>query len=353
MEKFNREMLSLARDYRGFTQGELETRSGVSQSLISKAEHGLLDPSDDALQRLAKALNFPANFFLEPGRRVGLPHFHAQQRSRVPAKSLARIEAFINIRRRHVSKLLKSYDLAATKPIPQIDLDETGLTPERVASRLREYWLIPRGPVPSVTEIIEDAGGIVILSRFGTDLLDGLSIRSEGLPPLFFMNRDVSGDRFRFSLARELGHLVMHSLPEDDERMEAEAHRFASAFLMPRDDVRPYFMDSKLSTFAKIKAFWKVPIRELIDRSHDLELMTDYQHKALTTQYNKTFREAEPVEVPLEVPTTVRKMVRYHLERLGYSVGELATMLCVEEEQLQQVYLDKPRLRVVSSNDDA
>ena len=62
---------------------------------------------------------------------------------------------------------------------------------------MREYWLIPRGPLPSVTEIIEEAGGIVIVSRFGTNMLDGISFRSEGAPPMFFMNRDMpaSGSR--------------------------------------------------------------------------------------------------------------------------------------------------------------
>ena len=45
-QRFNREMLALARDARELTQEDLARASGVSQSLISKAEDGLLDPSD-------------------------------------------------------------------------------------------------------------------------------------------------------------------------------------------------------------------------------------------------------------------------------------------------------------------
>lgn len=45
--------------------------------------------------------------------------------------------------------------------------------------------MLPRGPVSNLVELIEEAGGIVIIARFGTSLLDGLSFRTEGLPPLF------------------------------------------------------------------------------------------------------------------------------------------------------------------------
>lgn len=353
-EKFNREMLALARDARGETQEELAKKSGVSQALISKAEHGLLEPSADALEQLATALDFPVSFFLQNGRRIGLPHFHERKRAKVPSKTLTRIEAMINVRHQHVTKLLRSYEMAAAKPIPQVDLDEQGLTPEKVATRLREYWLLPRGPVPSVTEIIEQAGGIVILSRFGTDILDGISVRSHGLPPLFFMNRDVPGDRFKFSLARELGHLVMHGIPDDDSKMEHEAYRFAAAFLMPSQEIRPYLNEPKISSLARVKAFWGVPISALIHRSYELKLITDYQYKMINSQYNKVCGDAEPVDLPLEQPTTLRKMVRHHLDNLGYSVADLAALLCVREDFLRNAYLEKPRLRLVSSaNGDA
>lgn len=350
--KFNRDMLALARDVRELTQEELARASGVSQSLISKAEHGLLDPSGEALEKLAGTLGFPKEFFEQKDRRIGLPHFHARQRARVPAKSLARIEAMINIRRQHVGRLLRSFEVSAAKPIPQIDLDEKGLTPELVATRLREYWLLPRGPVASVTEIVENAGGIVILSRFGTDLLDGLSIRSDGLPPLFFMNRDVPGERFRMSLAKELGHVVMHGIPDDDETMEMQARRFATAFLLPAQDVRPYLSDAKITNLARVKAFWHVSIKDLIERAFELKLMTDYQYKNITGQYNKTYKDSEPVPVPMETPERLQDIVRYHLKDLNYSVQELAKLLCVREDYVQQAYLGRPRLRVISPTAD-
>jgi Zn-dependent peptidase ImmA (M78 family)/transcriptional regulator with XRE-family HTH domain len=346
-EKFNPDMVRLARDAREATQGDLADWSGVTQALISKIENGLTQPSDEVADKIADALKFPRSFFLQQERAIGFPPFHYRKRSRLGTKALASIGASINIRRQHVSKLLRSYDLDVQKPIPQIDLDQTGLTPEQVAGRLREYWLLPRGPIDNLVELIERAGGIVILTRFGTDLLDALSFRLEGLPPLFFLNRDVSGDRFRFSLAHELAHIVLHSTPDDDQKMEAEADRFAAAFLMPAPDIRPYLSTVKISTLSRVKAYWKVSIKSLIKRAHDLKLVTDHYYKVLNIQYNKAFSQGEPVEIALERPSLLANIFQFHMRALGYTLRELADLLCLREEDMRLAYVEGPRLRLV------
>src|SRR3954454_2426112 len=124
------------------------------------------------------------------------------------------------------------------KPIPQLDLVATGLTPETVAARLRSYWMLPRGPVRNLVEIVEDAGGIVIQTKVQKNILPAISFRSEGLPPLFFMKREMSAETFRLLLAQEVGHIVMHNFPDDEARMAAQAQRFASEFLMPAADIK-------------------------------------------------------------------------------------------------------------------
>jgi len=342
-------MLRLARDAREATQEDLANWSGVTQALISKVENGLTQPSEEVVEKIAAALRFPRAFFFQQERAMGFPPFHYRKRTRLGAKALARINASMNIRRQHVAKLMRSYEREVLKPIPQYDLDETGLTPERVAERLRAYWMLPRGPVDNIVDLIERAGGIVIPVRFGTDLLDAISFRAEGLPPLFFVNKDIPGDRYRFSLAHELGHIVMHNIPADDQKMEAEADRFAAAFLMPAQDVRPYLNTVKISTLARVKAFWKVSIKALIKRAHDLKLITDHYYKVLNIQYNKSFAQGEPIVIPLEQPSALKNAVKYHMQNLGYSIRDLAAMLCLTEDDAQLVYGDVPRLRLISS----
>jgi Zn-dependent peptidase ImmA (M78 family)/DNA-binding XRE family transcriptional regulator len=351
VSRFNADMLKLAREHREFTQADLAKHAGVTQALVSKIENGLIaQPSEDVVTKLADAVRFPPAFFEQNERVAGFPHFHYRKRVKLGTKALAHIGATINIRRQHVSKLLRSYEIAPTKPIPQIDLDEAGSTPERVAEKMREYWMIARGPIPNVVELIEEAGGIVILCRFGTNLLDGISFRAEGLPPLFFMNRDVPGDRFRFSLAHELGHMILHTIPSDDEKMEDEAHRFAAALLMPGPEIKPYLVAPKLSTLARVKAYWKVSIKALIRRAHDLKLITDNQYRWLNVQYSKAFKSGEPVPIEREQPTRLRSLMQYHLADLGYSITDLANLLCIRSDDLERAYMPKPGIRLVVSN---
>lgn len=350
-ERFNPAMLRLARDARKLTQADLADGSGVTQALISKLEHGLItEPSDEVVVALSGALKFPPAFFRQQGRVVGFPHFHYRRRARMGAKELARIEAIINIRRQHLVKLLRSYEQPVGKPIPQVDLDAAGSTPEKVAEQMRAYWLLPRGPVDDLVGVIEDAGGIIISANFETALLDGVSFRSEGLPPLFFMNNTMPGDRFRFSLAHELGHMVLHAIPADDADMEDQAHRFAAEFLMPAADIRPYLKDAKISAFARVKKFWKVSIKALIKRAHDLKMITEHQYKMLCIQYNKAFKAGEPGDVHVEEPSRLKAVVRYHLEHLGYTIGDLAKLLCAREEDISLAYFGRPRLQLIDSS---
>ena len=350
----NADMLKLARDVRELTQTELASKLGFTQALISKIENGLISqPSDEVIEKLVAVLGFPSEFFFQNDRAEGFPHFHFRKRAKLGAKPLAHINAVINLRRMHIAKLHRSYEVEIDKPIPQIDLEAAGVSPEKLADRIREYWMLPRGPVNDLTRVIEDAGGIVVLCKFGTNLIDGISFRSAGLPPVFCMNRDVPGDRFRFSLAHELGHMIMHSLPEDDARMEAEAHRFAAAFLMPATDVRAHLSAPKLSTLGRAKALWKVSIKALIKRSHDLKMITDQQYKNLMVGYSKAFKEGESYPLDVEQPRRLKEMVQYHVVQLGYSIKELANLLCMTPDEAQRAYIGPPQrggLRLVVSN---
>ncbi len=347
--RFNPDMLRLARDANSLTQAELAGASCVTQALISKLEHGLVtEPSDEVVNALAGSLKFPPAFFYQPDRAIGFPHFHYRRRAKMGAKELARIEAVINIRRQHLQRLMRSYEQPVEKPIPQVDLDASGTTPEKIAERMRAFWLLPRGPVNNLVEVVEQAGGIIISADFHTALLDGVSFRSEGLPPLFFMNNIMPGDRFRFSLAHELGHMILHTVPGDDAEMEDQAHRFAAEFLMPAAEIRPYLKEAKISSFARIKKFWKVSIKALIKRAHDLKMITDHQYKMLNIQYNKAFKAGEPGDVPIETASRLKAVVRYHVEQLGYTMVDLGRLLCIREDDVSRVYGATPRLKLVT-----
>ena len=350
--RVNADMVQLARASRGMTQAEAADAASVTQALLSKIENKLVvNPSEDIVAAFARALRYPVDFFYQTGRTHGLPQYHYRKRSKLGAKTLATIQAVINIRRQHVQKLVRSVDREIHRGIPQIDLDETNMTPAQVAEKMREYWMVPRGPLGDVTELVETAGGIVILSDFGTRFLDAISFRLPGLPPLFFMNRDVPGDRYRFTLCHELGHMIMHNGPGDDETMEGQADAFAAAFLMPAADIRPQLADVNLPKLGRLKPVWRVAIKALVRRAYDLKMITPHQYKYMNMDYNKAgYNAGEPFPVEQEQPTTLSNLIDHHMRQLGYSVQEMAQTLLLEAEEFKQAYLPRGRIELVVSN---
>ena len=365
MDKFNHNMMTLARDARGLTQAELADRMKVGQGTLSKYETGFSEPPSEFVDLLAAELGFQRPFFFEPGRPYGLPPFHYRRRKKLSAKALARIVAEMNIRRLHISKMLVSFSMRTNAFIPEIDPNDyrgkgrAPVTPEDAARVVRDMWMLPAGPIPNMIELLEDNGGIVIPCDFGTDLLDAMSQRIDGLPVLFFVNINAPADRIRHTLAHELGHMVLHTTQvKSDEEMESEADEFAGAFLVPANEIRPQLRKFDLRQLANLKLYWKVSMAALAVRADRLNLITPYQSKMFWIEMSKLgYRKREPNEPPRENPSLLRHMVSFHLKKLGYSTAELAKLLHLHEPEFTEMYRadilgqatnGRPALRVVN-----
>lgn len=353
--QFNRAMLSLARAARGLTQSELAKSARVTQALISKLESGLtVDPSQETLEAISLALRVPVAFLVSDEKPHGMPQFHYRKRAKLGRKALDLIEAQINIRRIHAARLFKSYEPDAER-FPAIDLTNSGWTPQQAAQSVRGLWMLPRGPIDNLTAAIEDNGAVVIQIDFGTSLLDALSFRIPGLPPLIFINNDMPGERYRFTLAHELAHLLLHNQPETDENMEAQADEFAAELLLPAKEIRPYLVSPSLGSLARVKPYWKVSIKALCVQCIRLKIITPNQYTGLMVNYSKARygRFGEPFPIPVETPSALGAAVAYHIKTLGYSAEEMAALLMMESEEFRQIYspptpTTQPRLRIVN-----
>jgi len=149
---------------------------------------------------------------------------------------------------------------------------------------LRAYWEIPSGPIDNLTDLVEQAGVIVVHSSLGESVVSGVTFAVSGLPPLVVLNEEQPADRLRFTLAHELGHLVMHKFPTPN--MEDEANAFAGALLMPANDIRPYFAGRRIDflLLAALKLEWKVAMQSLLMRARSLGMVTPKQERYLWQQ---------------------------------------------------------------------
>lgn len=336
----NHMMVALARESRGLTQSELARRVGTSQGQLSKIEAGVLPVTTELLEGLARELSYPENFFKQsdPVLGPGTTEFFHRKRQAVSARLLGKIHAQINIRRMNVARLLRSTELTIHN-IPQFDLDEFHGAADEIARAVRATWQLARGPIPQLTRTIEDAGGIVVACDFETTLVDAVSRWVPGLPPLFFLNQNMPGDRQRLSLAHELGHIVMHQTPRAE--MEDEAYRFAAELLMPAADIRTSLDDLTLERLAALKPFWRVSMAALLKRADDLGRISPRRARTLWMQLGKAglrVREPSEVAVPVEQGSLISEMLGVHRQEFGYTLEQISDLLALNADEIRDTF---------------
>lgn len=355
--KFNSDLMRVARQARCLSQAQLSTQSGLSQGNISKIENGISEPPQEVVEKIAKALGFPVSFFFQAYQPFGLPvsvHPMFRKKASVGVKALEQLEAELNIRLFHYQKLLRAAEIEADLPLPRLDIDDYDGDVQKIAELVRRTWGIPHGPIKNLVDYIERAGCVVIHCDFEGIGVDGVTITMRGMPPFIFLNRANPADRQRFTLAHELGHIVMHRLPVPD--MEEQANLFASTLLMPPDQIRPY-LSGRLTVqkLASLKPIWRVSMASLLVTAHKTGYISDNQSQWLWRQFSSMgYRKVEPPELdfPVEKPTVMEEVFQIHADEYGYSAEEIAAVLHVGLEDARKlhpsVFFKQPsHLRVV------
>jgi len=348
--KINPVMLILARESRGYTQGQLSKKIGIGQAALSKYENGILEIAPEYLQVIASALEYPQSLFIRSATTLGFGStcMYHRKRQTLSVNELKRIQAKVNLTRMNIEILLRSAELEADYPFPNFDVAEYGDV-EEIAYLTRRTWHVPLGPITNLVDTIERAGGIVIPMSFGNRKLDAISQWPPGMPPLFFINSDMPWERIRFSLAHELGHLIMHRIPSPEQ--EEEADTFASSFLMPESEIRPDLYSLNLMRAAQLKSYWRVSMQALIRRAYNIGQLTESQYRRLFTQVSKHgWRLSEPNPLSSENPSSFWALTNVHLEQHRYTIAALSELLTLSEQEFKADYLPRFNgpIRIVS-----
>jgi Zn-dependent peptidase ImmA (M78 family)/transcriptional regulator with XRE-family HTH domain len=335
----NPEMLVVARESRGLTQTALAEKIGVTQSKVSKYEIGSLDVSASDMLKLSKCLDYPPEFFSLRELVYGLAdYFYYRKKAALTVSQQKSIEAQANVLRIRVMRLLRGVEMESPNQFPHIDVDSVDDGPAEVARRIRAAWSLPSGPIRSVMGAAEGAGGIILCRPFGTTHVDSVIQCPSGLPPLFLINSSLgsSGERQRYSLAHEIGHVVMRNFMSPDP--EGEANRFASEFLMPEREISRDLDDLSLAKAFRLKPYWKVSIQALIRRAYDLKKINERKYRGMFADLSaRGFRVNEPNRLPVEQPVLIDELISIHYDRMGFDDITMCRLLisCVRDYESQ------------------
>lgn len=338
----NRNAIILARESRRLTQAELSNLLSMKQGTLSKIENGFLPVNDNILESLTKTLKYPKEFFYEDIKISPLNFNIFRKNKSISTKDLDYLNAIINIYKMHFNKLFKNISPEENK-IVHYDVDLN--TPQEIANFVREYWEISPGPIENMVVLLENAGIFVKYIDYKENGFSGVTSKTENGSYLIFVNRNMPVDRIRFTLAHELGHIIMHEYPTSN--MEKEAHEFASEFLMPSLEIRKYITDVSFPTLIQLKRLWKVSMASLLMKARELNLITQRKYQSTWTLFSKYgYRKMEPYsdDIPFEETQFSQDVIQIYLEQLNYSIDELCSLLRLNKDEFYLNYLQESNL---------
>ena len=323
----NGKCIKLARESRGLSQSKLSELLGVTQATLSRFEKGVLTVTPEAVSKMANVLNYPASFFEKDICIVGETSLFYRKRASMTVKDLSILESKISILSKGIDELMESINIPELR-IPSVE-PSVDNSPQEIAYKVRNFLGVPAGPIDKIVSLLEKNGVIVMfLNVDDMEKFDGLTMFTMNQAPVIWINRNIPNDRKRFSLAHELGHLVMHlrsdNLEKSEEQKELEANEFAGEFLMPKSQCKVDLFKLKYKDLGMKKYYWKVSKAAIIYRAKELKCISEETARYLYVTLGRYGeRKNESVQVPIDEPQIVKKMYSLHVSELKYSAEEM------------------------------
>lgn len=329
------ERLKRARAATGLSMQALGELAGVSANMIKKYEHDVSMPSSGVLLKMSSALGVRTEFFFRPAK-VALAQVEYRKKASASIKHIKKIEADVIDQAERWHELAK---LWPNSPVPAFSF-EAELPPitteadiELVAEFVRQHWQLGLNPLPGLIDFLESKGILVIItSADNAQAFDGLQAHI-GQQPVIVVSAHWPGCRQRFTLAHELGHLLMHGklpLGMDEEKA---SNRFASAFLLPQAGVYEHLGTARKSIEPRelyiLKHEYGLSMAACLYRAKQLGVISENKHQSLMMFFSKQgWRKHEPgAAFPAEKTSLFEQLVYRALGEQIISESKAAELL--------------------------
>ena len=299
-----------ARKANNLSLRKLAEEIGVSAMAISKYERDLDVPGSGIMLRLAQALKVKVDFFFRPSIvSVQLEAFRKHTTLRIKEQEAIRmriqdwVERYLEVENLFPDEQYPS-DLPRFQAYSMNEIEDA-------AVKLREHWRLGADPIENLVQLLEDHGiKVGIISAF--DHFDACTFKADG-SAVIVTKAELTGDRQRFNLGHELGHLVLDVLGDLDP--EKAANRFVGAFLVPTNTARYELgnqrTDLNFNELYMLKHKYGLSMQAWVYRAKDLGIISDHTASRLFQQFrsNSWNRQEPGKSYPTEIPSRMDRLV--------------------------------------------
>ncbi|MHB8840478.1 MAG: helix-turn-helix domain-containing protein [Candidatus Aquicultor sp.] len=352
--------LRLIRDAKGIKQDQVAEEAGLSRTAYRNIETGKAIPKVSTLQSIATALNVKLQDLLVPVKPLKAIRFRASN------KMNNRDQIVVNVSRwlddfNYLEDLLNNkiaYDL------DQLSKQFSGQEPGAqkaiaAAEKAREALGLKKDElIRDICGLLEAEGIKIYTISLSSKGFFGLSVAaSEGGPAIIVNVWDrIAVERWIYTVAHELGHLILHlnsydvERVDEDESQEEEANIFASYFLMPQGVFEKEWQEayglSFLDRVLKIKRIFRVSYRTVLYRLSTTTSIGDKAWMLFHVNYKKRYgKSLGSVDEPqglkrsnfhMAYPEALRSSEPEHLNENDFVEDRLSALVrtAIEKEEI-------------------
>ena len=328
----------------GLSQQALADAIGVSKMAISKYERGRMNPDSTVLIALARALDVPAEHFFRPSRsqleRLSFrkhPSLPRKVEAQVLADARDQLDRWMEVADVVPAAWSDRFERPSSVSIPINNIQDV----EEAAERLRDAWNLGDDPIPYLLEVLERHGIKVLASKKApTGKFDGMTAVADG-HRVILVGQDLPGDRLRFTVAHELGHLMLEGQVADDLDEEKVCNRFAGAFLVPRRRALEALGAPRTGIdpgeLALLKQKWGLSMLGWVIRASNLGIIKNRAYRELWQMFeSKGWDKQEPGDpYPAESTARLQRLILRALAENLMTESKAAVVLGMSAKQLR------------------
>jgi Zn-dependent peptidase ImmA (M78 family)/transcriptional regulator with XRE-family HTH domain len=351
------------RNGRRKTQKDIAEAAGISLPAYKKLENAQTQPRVTTLEKVAKALGVRLQGLVIPVRQLKAVRFRSQKKMRSREDILADVSLWLD------DYLFLEHQLDSTVPYKFEHLNNALKEHDPVkrakeaAGKAREVLgLDEKEPIHDICGLLESAGVKVYQIDSTSEGFFGLSVGAEDAGPAVIVNvwDRISVERWIFSAAHELGHLILHldafdvNNDSEDKAQEKEADIFASHFLMPDigflNEWEETYGLHQVKRVLKVKRIYRVSYKTVLMRLIELGMTDNGVWKQFNIAYkglfgrNLAFKQ-EPQSLRAGEPSNLddmdfisdrfNRLVRKAIEDEKISISRAAEIMRISVSQMR------------------
>ena len=363
------------RSAKGLSQEKLAAKAKISRPAYRKIETGKSMPGVATLQNIAHALDVKLQDLVTPVVPVRAIRFRSRKKMKSREQIIADVSRWL-ADFNYLEEVLAEKPAYLFEPIAKHN-GRKNRSPEKLASEARMILKIgEEEPIRNICGLLESSGIKVYPIRLASEDFFGLSVAPDDGGPAIVVNiwNRISVERWIFSAAHELGHLLMHlddydvSQTSEDKEVEEEANLFAGYFLMPQASFKKEwdytcglpFVDRVM----KVKRIFKVSYRTVLYRLSQqrgygkgvwAKFQFEYKERTGRTlgksdepgalsadDFRASFPESRSAEEPEKlaeadfIEDRLARLVRMAIEQEEVTLGRGAEILRLDLESMRQ-----------------